>query len=271
MIELEDQNLKLFQGHSSKGNQLKWKVNDIWYKADYTGYEGLVEYVISELLKKSTLLPSEFVTYEIETIKYKHSIFNGAKSKNFLDEDWDIVTLARLYELKNGRILTSDLWNIQDLEARIRFLVDMVKDLTGISDFGIYLSKLLTIDMLFLNEDRHLHNVAVLVDKSEKYKLCPFFDHGAGLLADTTLDYPLTEDIYTLIPEVKGKTICYDFEEAVEIADRIYGQNIKFYFTKKDVRSLLSKVNIYSEEIVNRVENIIYEQMRKYPYLFMEV
>ena len=28
---------------SSKGNQLKWYRDDLWYKADYTGYEGLVE------------------------------------------------------------------------------------------------------------------------------------------------------------------------------------------------------------------------------------
>ena len=28
-------------GHTSKGDQRKWKVDGIWYKADYMGYEGL--------------------------------------------------------------------------------------------------------------------------------------------------------------------------------------------------------------------------------------
>ena len=28
-------------GHTSKGDQLKWKIDDRWYKADYMGYEGL--------------------------------------------------------------------------------------------------------------------------------------------------------------------------------------------------------------------------------------
>ena len=45
MIELFENDVKLFDRHSSKGNQLKWEKDGIWYKADYTGYEGLAEYV----------------------------------------------------------------------------------------------------------------------------------------------------------------------------------------------------------------------------------
>ena len=29
--------------HTSKGDQLKWKIGNIWYKSDYMGYEGLSE------------------------------------------------------------------------------------------------------------------------------------------------------------------------------------------------------------------------------------
>ena len=55
MIELFEQNERMQNRQSSKGNQLKWENEGIWYKADYTGYEGLAEYVISHLLIKSTL------------------------------------------------------------------------------------------------------------------------------------------------------------------------------------------------------------------------
>lgn len=51
MIELFEQNIRTNERQSSKGNQLKWENNGIWYKADYTGYEGLAEYMISHLLK----------------------------------------------------------------------------------------------------------------------------------------------------------------------------------------------------------------------------
>ena len=54
MIELFEQNIRTNDRQSSKGNQLKWENEGIWYKADYIGYEGLADYLISHLLKKST-------------------------------------------------------------------------------------------------------------------------------------------------------------------------------------------------------------------------
>ena len=44
MIRLDDTYMKNARMQSSKGNQFKWERNGIWYKADYTGYEGLAEY-----------------------------------------------------------------------------------------------------------------------------------------------------------------------------------------------------------------------------------
>ncbi len=79
MIELFEQNIRTNERQSSKGNQLKWENAGIWYKADYTGYEGLAEYMISHLLRKSTLAEQEFVCYDLEEIKYGTVIYNGAE------------------------------------------------------------------------------------------------------------------------------------------------------------------------------------------------
>lgn len=78
-----EQNIRTNDRQSSKGNQLKWENEGIWYKADYTGYEGLVEYMISHLLKKSSLAENEFVCYDLEEIKYGTVIYNGVKSPDF--------------------------------------------------------------------------------------------------------------------------------------------------------------------------------------------
>lgn len=43
MVELFEQDIRTNDRQSSKGNQLKWKNNHIWYKADYAGYEGLAD------------------------------------------------------------------------------------------------------------------------------------------------------------------------------------------------------------------------------------
>ena len=70
-----EQNIRTNDRQSSKGNQLKWENEGIWYKADYTGYEGLVEYMISHLLKKSSLAENAFVCYDLEKIKYGTVIY----------------------------------------------------------------------------------------------------------------------------------------------------------------------------------------------------
>ena len=140
--------------------------------------------------------------------------------------------------------------------------------ITGLTGFGKYLNKLLTIDAFFLNEDRHTHNIAVLMNEKGAFAYCPIFDNGAGLLADTTMDYPLEGDIYELIDSVKSKTISSDFEEQLDISEALYQNHIKFSFTMKDVKELLDNAEIYSEEERKRVELVIRAQMRKYQYLF---
>ena len=95
------------------------------------------------------------------------------------------------------------MYRILDHEERLRFLVQQVERMTGLQNFGVYMNKLLTIDAFFLNEDRHMHNIAVLMNGKGDYAYCPIFDNGAGLLADTTMDYPLAGDIYTLMEKVQ--------------------------------------------------------------------
>jgi len=127
---------------------------------------------------------------------------------------------------------------------------------------------MLTIDTFFLNEDRHMHNIAVLMNSEGRYKLCPIFDNGAALLSDTVLDYPMGADVVDMIDEVKSKTICTDFDMQLDSVEKILGYNIKFNFTKKDVDIMLEKQDVYSAEIVERVRTILYQRIRKFQYLF---
>ena len=69
------------------------------------------------------------------------------------------------------------------------------------------------------------------MNEEQEFSYCPIFDNGAGLLADTTFDYPLGMDIYDLIDSVKSKTFSTDFEEQVEVSEKLYGSNIHFTFT----------------------------------------
>ncbi|MBR0090313.1 MAG: hypothetical protein IJP92_01290 [Lachnospiraceae bacterium] len=267
MVTLFKKDLISQKRKSSKGNQLKWRDGDIWYKADYAGYEGLSEYLVSHLLRHSDLQPEEYTLYELEEISYGSRIFRGVRSKNFLPEGWQLITLERLFRSVHGRSFAWDLYGISDHKNRLRYLVDQVVQMTGLKDFGIYMNRLLTIDALFLNEDRHMHNIAVLLDDNGGYHYCPMFDHGAALLSDTTLEYPMGEDIYQLMDRVKPKTFLQAFDEQLEISEELYGSHLVFSFDKKTVRKLLGQAGIYGEDMIYRVETILYEQMRRYgPY-----
>lgn len=270
MIELFETDIKTNDRQSSKGNQLKWENNGIWYKADYKGYEGLVEYVVSNLLKYSNLKDSEYVIYSPIEIKYKSKIFNGVSSKNFLKDGWQVITLERLFKNVNGKGLNYYIWSIRELKDRLEFIVKNIEKLTGLKEFGKYMNKLLTIDAFFLNEDRHTHNIAVLMNGNGEFGYCPIFDNGAGLLSDISLEYPLGGNVYKQIDSVKSKTFSTNFDEQLETSEILYKENLKFNFTKKDVEKILNdgKVSIYPLEIRERVKTIIYDRMRKYSYLF---
>ncbi len=267
MIEVYESELKGEGRKSSKGNQLKWETDGIWYKADYLGYEGLAEYMVSELLKRSSLGGDEYVLYYPEQIKYKNKTYNGCSSRDFA-EGWRTITLERLFMGLYGTGLNKGIYSIKDHEERLKFLVDQVERATGIENFGVYMCKLFTLDALFLNEDRHTHNISVLMRGEGEYRLCPIYDNGAALLSDTMMDYPLGEDIYGLIDSVESKTICDTFDEQLEIAEKLYGRHIYFSFDRKDVSEALNKALIYDEEIRDRVSNILLEQRRKYRYVF---
>lgn len=268
MIQLYEDDIRQYDRQSSKGNQLKWQCNDFWYKADYTGYEGLVEYVVSKLLQYTDLAESEYIVYQTEDIKYKFLNYKGCCSQDFLPQGWQLITLERLFQNIYGESLNKALYSIEKYENRIQFLVEQTVRITGLDQFGEYMSKLLTIDAFFLNEDRHTHNIAVLLDTEGKYHYCPVFDNGAALLSDTTLDYPMHVPVIELIPTVHSKTFCTSFDEQLDVVEKMYGRHISFEFGEKEIERILEEEPYYSTDIKNRVIEILLEQRRKYRYLF---
>jgi hypothetical protein len=267
MIRLFDDDIKTQDRQSSKGNQLKFELDNIWYKADYLGYEGLSEYVISKLLSFSSLNADEYVDYELEQIEYNGTVYNGCKSRDFANE-WQLITLERLFKQVYGYGLNKIVYSISDHSSRLETMVKEVTRTTGIKDFGIYMCKMLTIDALFLNEDRHTHNIAVMTNGKKQYRLAPIFDNGAALMSDTTMDFPLGRDCLDLISHVRSKTFTDDFYEQISIAEKLYGINISFSFTYNDVKHIIDAADQYPLEIRQRVLDTVMEMRRRYEYLF---
>ena len=85
------------------------------------------------------------------------------------------------------------------------------------------------------------------------------------------LDYPLSEDLLSLIGEVQSKSISTDFDKQLDVAEELYGDQIHFSFTGHDIQTLCERMKSeteYDELVIDRVGEILLQQRRKYAYLF---
>lgn len=266
-IELSASKQVIRQGHTSKGDQPKWQVGNLWYKADHMGYEALAEIIASWMLAHSNI--QNFAEYAPVSIKMDNQSVPGCVSRNFRAKNEILIPLERLHRAYEGRGLSQVIATMQDAHARIKYTVDFVVKVTGLKDFGSYLSVMLAMDSFFLNEDRHTNNIAVIRDDiTREFRLCPYFDNGLSFLSDLN-DYPLEKDIYTSIDRVKAKPFSEHFDEQTEAAELLYGNILKFTFHRNEIQILLHGLaELYPEDVLQRVERVIFEQMRKYSYLF---
>ena len=268
MIDLSRLEPQETLNHTSKGNQLKWKCYGYWYKADHMGYEGLAETIVSALLGKSTV-KYPFVAYEYSQIKYKDRVYSGCKSADFLADGYDLIPLEKLYRKFTGGSLAVDTTHQGEITDQIKFLVNFVEQTTGLQEFGRYLTSMLEIDAFFLNEDRHTNNIAVQYNAADNtYALCPLFDNGLSLLADTNMDFPLERSLEDCLKTVEAKPFSKYFDEQLDAAEELYGIQLHFNFSTNDVKVLIDSYRTaYSQEICDRCEALIRRQMRHYGYL----
>ena len=264
IINLDAVEQEPIQGHTSKGDQPKWQLDGKWYKADHMGYEALAEVLISQLLKQSNV--PDFVEYKPVLIQYQGKEIPGCVSKNFRRKDEMLVPFERLHRAYKGQGLAAALGGINEPLERIRYTVDFIEQTTGLTGVGEYLTFLLELDSFFLNEDRHTNNLAVIRnEKTKEFRLCPIFDNGLALLSDLN-DYPLDKDVYDCIRRVRAKPFDMDFDVQVEATEELYGSQLKFSFARHDISKMLDAVReLYSSTVIARVEQTVYEQMRKYP------
>lgn len=109
-------------GFSSLGVESKYYKDGYWYKQDISGYEGLAEEQCSMLLRYSNL--KNYVEYEACTINGK----SGCRNKNFLKEGETVITFKRLYEIACGGDLMNQVYTFQDVEERIRSVLEYQLD-----------------------------------------------------------------------------------------------------------------------------------------------
>ena len=105
-------------------------------------------------------------------------------------------------------------------------------------------------------------------EKTQKYELSPFFDQGLCMFADINQDYPIDQSLEYCLEKIEAKPFSSDFDIQLDAAEELYGIQIGFQFTFKDIQIYLQKNSEnYPREVVRRVEQLLRRQMRKYGYL----
>lgn len=251
-------NSRLF-GSSSKGTQLKWYTQDKFLKADLWGYESIAEYLTCVLLKYTDGV--DYTQYHLCMIidEITGKKYFGCYSDNFLKDDEQLVSVGSLLQRNYG-----DAWIAKDGKELLDFVVESILALTGLNITG-YLGKMLGVDALILNQDRHFRNIA-LKYKEGKYSISPLFDHGMSLLSDMT-EFHMGYDLFDAVKESHAKPFSINFlrqwkwlrvESLVidynGLQNELYGLEVDF---KQDC--LLRGIEVLSMRLVE-LENIVWKR-----------
>lgn len=247
---------------SSKGDQEKWydRASATWYKLDSGAFEALAETVASTIMLHSNIIPElgyEVVEYCIEQVTVHRRKHIACASKNFLKPDEEIVTLARLLKAELGGDFQRIFRSRKSVERRVETLVYAVAGITGLDDFGRYLTLLFEMDALILNEDRHLNNIAVLYGPMG-YRYCPLFDNGAAFMLDQAL-YPFDVETGGLILP-KAKPFKCAFSTQVRAARGLYGKQLRIdYLPEQLFESITDAVQVYPKPFQPMLRDRVYE------------
>ena len=243
---------------SSKGNQKKWCSGDYWLKEDRLGYESLAEVVCSLVLDNITNLDYKHVQYDLCTVIEENKKYvDFCYSRNFLEEGEKLITFRKFVR---DDLRFDKQYKRKSVEEKFKFICNTVGDFCDL-DFEDYLLKLSMFDLLVLNDDRHLNNIAIIKGVDGKYKYCPIFDNGGGLLSDLD-EYNMDLGIIYNINKVQIKPIERNPKKLLTFIKS--HTNFLFTLDKESLYRKLASITFYNREYKERCINTLKLQLDSY-------
>ena len=258
---------------SSKGNQEKWydKETNAWYKLDRIGFEALSEAVACEILRKYSNIEKELgyqiVPYRIDSVDVHKAKRNASISANFLKEGQSIQTAYHILK----RVLGSDYQKVladeKTIPNRLKKIVDTIEAISGLQNFGQYLTLLFEVDALIANEDRHLNNIAI-IEESGTYQYCPLFDNGEGFMLDN-VKYPFDVETKGLMKHLRAKPFQCRFGTLLSAARELYGTQLKITCSAGEIAEVIEAYlewyqPMFRPFLKDRILDVMILQMKKY-------
>lgn len=169
------------------GAQKKWVTNShTWFKQDLLGGEAVAETLVSMFLSSCvniTEFEAGFVAYGVSTTGS-----NLCYSYSFLKEGESFIPLYDAI-----RALKPKWSEFTDFDGKLEYINSVYKGVLGHS-YKRWLLRVLTLDVMFRNTDRHLSNLGFIADGQGNLRLAPIFDNGLalGVAAGAYYDLPST-------------------------------------------------------------------------------
>lgn len=185
---------------TSKGNQLKWYKDGKFIKLDMLGYEGIAEVMVSYLLSYTTLKK------DVDWVEY-HQCLVVEEGKLLGVGCYSLDFRGGLVDISSAKFLRK-----YGMSFGIGYydFIDFIDDCTGLQCKN-YIDRILCLDSITRNDDRHFNNINFLYDKiNNKYSFAPIYDNGCACLSDL-VSYPITTDFYKNYNSVQAKPFDIDF------------------------------------------------------------
>lgn len=200
----DSQETGIVSNSSYLGAQPKWVGKaSAWIKKDCLGGEAITETLIS-LFLTSCLNVQEF---EARYVGY--CVFcpqeDTCLSRSFLKEGESFIPLYDAI-----RALKTKEQEFMDFEGKLEYIDSVYKTVLGYS-CKRWLLRVLTLDVMFRNTDRHLSNLGFVADRQGNLRIAPIFDNGLALRVSEGAYYDLANTITGIGFRIKpyGLTVGY--------------------------------------------------------------
>lgn len=262
-------NIKILQDLVKlEGRQSKYWNNNKSYKLDDENWtQSLSESIVSTFLSVF-LDESEFVEYYND----KKKSGNYAVSENFIPEGYQEKTFADVLN-SHGYSNFGDFFSFKDsfnnIDKEFDEILNLVKEDYCV-DFKDYFMKLLAIDCITLNVDRHMGNINFFVNTNGDIKEGLIFDNGASLMSDFDAMYKNFTNKEAFIDVIETGSITFssgNFNDTLDFLIRNNFKPFKINYNKLikmlSYQKMVQEYEGYTDKQINRSINVLISRLNE--------
>lgn len=285
------------ESNNANGLQPKWHWAGYLYKEDAGDNDGTDEFTMSQrnalseemackiLLGNVTLPSGETIPHaECDALVDVESGKHVCRSKSFLKSgetvvDADQLLEKRMVKLDSGEDVKLSEWLLEESDMNLKFktLSQALSESSGIpvEECEEWLAHTITVDIIMLNNDRHLGNIGFIHSPSDgKLRFAPLYDHGSALFADRQSDhvdeFNFWEDKNSILSDPSTLGMCPSYEYMDMLFDWYYEHPDRRLRIKMDAfqnacesYNCNNEINGYPESIMKRNKAIMQAQIEE--------